>query len=228
MGNNDIITYQEEAILMLEDKGAWELIEDSRYEPIIEALRKGPMTVKDLETEYNKIVAMKIDKMPLDSKEKRELKQKTKRKGKTLYKYLDLLEKSNIIVQVGKRIKMGQTASETLYGRTAKLFFKVDKCKRASNTDEFKKSLPLLGKIISLEIGEKNFSIDCLANFINNLYSLLNDERERIFNKYSNEITQIASDIYYNELTAVVQGFDFYLLLHHAPNLIKELEKCFK
>ncbi len=228
MAYNDLITYTEKAFLLLEDIDAWELIEDPRYLPIIQALRRGPMTVKDLEREYNRIVAKKIDDMPLDFKEKKELKQKTKRKGKTLYKYLDLLERSNLIVQAGKRVKMGQTASETLYGRSAKLFFKIDKNKRICKTEDFIESLPILGKIISLERGVENYSVECLTNFIYNIFDLLINEKERIFNKYSNEITQQASDIYYDELSAVIQGIDFYLLIQHAPKLKIELEKCFK
>ena len=149
--HNDIITYKEEAILMVDDKAAWDLILDVRYQPIIEALRKGPMTVKDLEMKYNQIVAKKIDEMPLDAKEKKELKQKTRRKGKTLYKYLDSLEKMGLVVQAGKRVKMGQTASETLYGRSAKLFIKSDEKKEELYTKEIKKALPVLGRIISLE-----------------------------------------------------------------------------
>jgi hypothetical protein len=228
MEYNDIITFEEKAFLLLEDDAAWELIEDSRYQPIIQALRVGPMTVKELEIAYNQIVAEKIDEMPLDSKEKKALKEKTKRKGKTLYKYLDKLEKKGIVVQAGKRVKMGQTASETLYGRSAKLFIKDDKHKIALVTAEIKKTLPLLSKIISLERDEKKLSDACLAEFLNKLIAILSTERDRILNQYSDEITQLATDLYYNELQTVLQGLDFYLLIQHAPELMKELEKCFK
>ncbi|NHK31003.1 MAG: hypothetical protein FK730_06600 [Asgard group archaeon] len=226
MEYNDIITYNVEAILLVDDE-AWNLIVDSRYHPIIEALRKGPLTVKDLEKEYNNIVAKKIDEMPLDQKEKKELKEKTRRKGKTLYKYLYSLEKKGLVVQAGKRVKMGQTASETLYGRPAKLFLKIDKHEELQ-TEKIKKYIPVLGKIICLERNKKDFSKDCLANFLKKTYSLLSKEKKQIFIKHSNEISQIASDIYYDELSLVLIGLEFYLLLQYAPELMKDLEKCFK
>lgn len=223
-----MITYEEEAVMLLEDKESWEILEDSRYDAIFIVLRKGPMTVRDLEREYNLFVAKKIDKMPLEQKEKKELKEKTKRKGKTLYKYLDILEKKGLIKQVGKRVKMGQTASETIYGRSAKLYLMSDKQKIELKRDEVTRIMPVLSKIVSLDKKEPKVSVECFTEFMGKVYSLLQDERQRVFSEFSEEITDIASDIHYNELNMVVQGLDFYFLITHAAELRKELEKCFK
>ncbi|MBK5111994.1 MAG: hypothetical protein KGD59_03765 [Candidatus Heimdallarchaeota archaeon] len=228
MDYQDIITFEEEAVMLLEDKEAWALIEDPRYEAIIIVLRKGPMTVKDLETAYNLHVAKKIDKMPLETKEKNELKEKTKRKGKTLYKYLDVLEKKGLIKQVGKRVKMGQTASETIYGRSAKLYLMCDKHKIELKKDEVSRIMPVLGKIVSLEKKEPKVSVECFTKFMGKVYSLLQNERQRVFNEFSEEIREISSNIHYDELNLVVHGLDFYFLITHAAELRKELEKCFK
>ncbi|MCG3254041.1 MAG: hypothetical protein KAX09_09325 [Candidatus Heimdallarchaeota archaeon] len=228
MDYQDIITYEEEAIMLLYDKESWEILEDPRYDAIFIVLRKGPMTVRDLEREYNLFVAKKIDKMPLEQKEKKELKEKTKRKGKTLYKYLDILEKKGLIKQVGKRVKMGQTASETIYGRSAKLYLMSDKQKIELKRDEVTRIMLVLSKIVSLDKKEPKVSVECFTEFMGKVYSLLQDERQRVFSEFSEEITDIASDIHYNELNMVVQGLDFYILITHAAELRKELEKCFK
>jgi len=228
MDYQDFINYEEEAIFLIDDEESWELLEDPRYNPIIVVLRKGPMTVKDLEQAYNQYVANEIDKMPLETKEKKELKEKTKRKGKTLYKYLDQLERKGLVKQVGKRVKMEQTASETLYGRIAKLYLLSDKHKVKLNTDEIKKTIPILGKIVSLEMKKSKISLDCITDFIDKIYSLLQKERERVFMEFSKEITDVATNVYYDELQLVLQGLDFYILIKHAPELQKELEKCLK
>ncbi|NHJ47642.1 MAG: hypothetical protein FK733_07635 [Asgard group archaeon] len=228
MDYNDIITYEEKAMLMISDDTTWGLFEDSRYMPIVEALRKGPMTVRDLEVEYNNIVARKIDEMPLEAKEKRELKDKTKRKGKTLYKYLDVLEKNGLVVQAGKRVRMGQTASETLYGRSAKLFLMDNKEKIKLAPEEIKKVIPVLGKLISLDNEKQSLSNECLTKFFRKILTKIITNRDQITKDYSNEITQVATEVNYNDLSTVIQLLDFYLIIKHAPELMKELEKCFR
>ncbi len=173
------------------------------------------MTVRDLEREYNLFVANKIDKMPLEPKEKMELKEKTKRKGKTLYKYLVILEKKGLIKQVGKRVKMGQTASETIYGRSAKLYLMSDKQKVELKREEVARIMPVLSKIVSLDKKEPKVSVECFTEFMDKVYSLLQDERQRVFSEFSEEITDIASDIHYNELNMVVRRTR--LLFHDNP-----------
>lgn len=224
----DFITYKEKAIEILADKKAWEIIEDPRYNPILVSLRKGPMTVRDLEVEYNKLVLQDIGKLSLAPKDKKLLIEKTKRKGKTLYKYLTLLEKNGLVVQAGKRIKMGQTATETLYGRSAKMFFLSDKEKMFDLTKDLKKILPIISKILSLETGGKEFSEECLAKFVENTFLTMNENREEIFKKYSDVITQASSEIYFDDLYLVVEVLQIYLTIKNAPELMKDLEKCMK
>ena len=48
--------YKEEVFKTINDEGTAPLFLDSRYEPIFQALRDGPLTVKDLVLKYNEIV----------------------------------------------------------------------------------------------------------------------------------------------------------------------------
>ncbi len=52
----DIITFKEEAVVVLDDPGLWDVISDPRYEPIFQALREGPMTVRVLTKKYNQLI----------------------------------------------------------------------------------------------------------------------------------------------------------------------------
>ncbi len=224
----DFVTTEEKAFEILSDKKTWEIIEDPRYEPILIALRKGPMSVKELEREYNLIIAKKIEKMPLEDEEKKEIREKAERKGKTLYKYLDILIKLGLVVHAGKRVKMGQTASETLYGRIAKVYFKSDKDFTKLRVNEIKKSIPIIAKIISMEKKAKEISEECLTKFIKECYIMLHNERKRVLSKYSEEITKTAVDAKYDELNLVNQFLDIYYLITHASELKKLLNDCIK
>ena len=224
----DYINYEEKAILILDDEDAWKLMGDSRYSPILVALRIGPLTVKDLEVEYNKLVLKGIDNLSLGSKDKKELAEKTRRKGKTLYKYLAQLEKAGLIVQAGKRIKMGQTATETLYGRTAKLFYYSDKRKLSKLTESVKKIIPVLGRILSLDMGGKEISDECLLKFIDDTFHTTDNQLNEIFTKYSDVITEASSEIYFDDLYILVETIQIYMSIKNAPELMKQLEKCVK
>ncbi|MHA1187481.1 MAG: hypothetical protein ACTSSK_11520 [Candidatus Heimdallarchaeota archaeon] len=228
MDHQDFITYDQKAIVLLDDQKAWDIMADSRYEPILVALRKGPLTVRDLEIEYNKLVLKKIDSLSLESKDKKELIEKTKRKGKTLYKYLAILENAGLIVQAGKRIKMGQTASETLYGRTAKLFFYSDKGNEKFKTLDIKKIMPIISKILSLETGGKEVSDECLEKFVEEIILTIKDNQEEIFEKYSDVITQASTEIYFEDLSLLVEFLNIYMTIKNAPKFSKQLEKCMK
>ncbi len=226
--HQDFITYEEKAIVLLDDQKAWDIIADSRYEPILVALRKGPLTVRDLEIEYNKLVLKNIESLSLGTKDKKELIEKTKRKGKTLYKYLALLENTGLVVQAGKRIKMGQTASETLYGRTAKLFFYSDKSNEKFMTLDFKKVMPVVSKIISLETGGKEISDECLEKFVRDIFLTIKENRDEIIDKYSEIITEASSEIYFDDLSLMVEILHMYMTIKNAPELSKKLEECLK
>jgi len=224
----DFITYEEKAIVLLDDESSWDIMADSRYEPILVALRNGPLTVRDLEIEYNKLVLKNIDALSLQPKDKKELIEKTKRKGKTLYKYLTLLENAGLVVQAGKRIKMGQTATETLYGRTAKLFFHSAKGNEKLQALDIKKTLPIISKIISLETGGKEISEECLEKFVRDIFMTIKENHDEIITKYSDIITQASSEIYYDDLYLVVEILHMYMTVKNAPKFSKQLEKCMK
>ena len=224
----DLITSEEKAFEIISSREIWEVIEDSRYNPILVALRKGPMSVKELENQYNSIVVKRIEEMPLDAKEKKEFRKKAERKGKTLYKYLDILQKHGLVIPVGKRVKMGQTASETLFGRTAKVFFRSDKQLTKLKENELKKSIPVIAKIISMEKNAKEISENCLAKFIEKCFLLLHHERKRVLNKYSEEITNAASDASYEDLNLVIYAIEIYNYITHSNELNDLLDDCMK
>ena len=222
----DFITYEEKAIMLVPEKHM-ELIEKPRYQPLFVALRKGPMTVKDLLKEYNQVVANEVEKMDLETKEKAKLKEKMKRKSKSIYKYLDFFEKKKLIIQVGKRIKMGQTATETLFGRAAKIFL-VEGYTTSLIKGESVKNLNILSDILCLELKEKDISIQCLAKALKKIFTTIQSENNRIFRTYSEEITKNATNASYEELKKLVNEMEILSAIIHARDFEKELNECFE
>ncbi|MHA2250914.1 MAG: winged helix-turn-helix domain-containing protein [Candidatus Kariarchaeaceae archaeon] len=100
----DIINYEPQLLKAIHDDEISKIISDSIYAPIITILRKGPMTVKEIEEAYNRVAdAPKSDK--------------------TIYRYLKELEKAELVVPAGQRVVLGKTATETLFSRTARAFY---------------------------------------------------------------------------------------------------------
>lgn len=226
MEYQDVITYKEEAVKIIDEED-WSVFEDSRYTPIILALRKGPMTVKELEDKYNKIIEQQIEKMSLDNEERKELNEKMTRKGKTLYKYLDILMKNGLIIEAGKRVKSGQTATETLYGRTAKLFVLARKSKNKKSFKS-KEALDVVGSILCKENNKENIDINCLKNVI---FKILESNHQAIvnyFSKYSQELSEVSPKISFEELNEIAWIFEIFHLISTSEEFKEELQKCFK
>jgi len=221
----DVITYQEDTVKVITTEQK-ESYSDDRLLTIIVALRKGPMTVRDLEEEYNKIIEKQIDKMDLTKKEKQELIEKSKRKGKTLYKYLDLLMKNGLVVEAGRRIRPGQTATETLYGRTAKLF--VFGGSEKFTQFETNEVWEVIGKIICKERKKSNVDIECFIQKLRTIHKYIQDARVETFTKYSIELSEISTKISHESLANIAMILEIFYIIDSTSKFEKELDECFK
>ncbi|MCG3226315.1 MAG: hypothetical protein H7645_05290 [Candidatus Heimdallarchaeota archaeon] len=230
----DIITFKEEAVVVLDDPGLWDVISDPRYEPIFQALREGPMTVRVLTKKYNQLIYDFIEGLELSLKEKKQRKEELKRVEKTIYKYLNFLQKKKLIVKAGKRIQVDekgritQAASENLYGRTAKLFFFIGKDMDLKELPEFKQTVPIVGKILSLTNDLPEPSEKCLSKVLIKILAKLSNERKEIFEKYSEELAEVSKDASYDILKNVITILDVLYSILNASEYEEELKSCFK
>ena len=99
----DFITFQPEVVKFI-SMDTYKVIE--KYYPIVKALRKRSMTVKEIHNLYT------------DSES-----QKHTLTIKTIYRYLEKLEDEEIVVVSGHRETKGSRQVEKLYSRTASIFF---------------------------------------------------------------------------------------------------------
>lgn len=217
--------YEEETVKIIKNSEEFHLLEDSRLEPIIIALRKKPLTIRELEEKYNEIVKDKVDKMDLSQKQKEILQNKLERKSKTLYKYINILEENGFVIQAGKRIVENQTATETMYGRTAKLFLFQGELEDWGSKEDTQAALDLLSKLLGLLNNKSNPSTSYLGDFFEKIESKINGEVEELITKFSKELPQIAEKTDYSQLTIVLYGLKTILLLKNYLNFEDELKK---
>ena len=120
MGFQDVIDedFIQKGIGVIEDKEQISHLKDNTYSPIINALTKGPMTVKELTENYNKIVKKRALKLDIP----KAVFEKMKRTEKSIYRYVNDLISVGLVDLAGRRVVIDKTASENLYGRTAKVF----------------------------------------------------------------------------------------------------------
>jgi DNA-binding transcriptional ArsR family regulator len=118
--SQDAITQKQELFMEITDETVLSMFKDENLMKILTFLRSTPhMTVKEFETAFEESGEGKSDK--------------------SIYRYLKKLEKGNLIIQSGKRVftdKEKRLRTETLYMRTAKIFFPKWKSKKKLSEDE--------------------------------------------------------------------------------------------
>ena len=224
----DVITYKQEVVEVLKDKELTTLFEDQNYAPILIALRKGPMTISELVPRYNQIVAQEVADRKLPAKETIAEIERLERKDKTLYRYVKFLVEKGVVVEAGKRVKMGQTATETLFCRSAKIFFTADKIKDWGTYPTYKKMLPKIAKMLSLAMGIQEIPLECLTKIMNKINNCYDVEALEVFQKYNEEIAELVKDSSFEEIDWMLDNLSTLLLIMRGTQFEKELRECCK
>ena len=230
----DIITFKEEAVKIISDQRLWNIIEDSRYEPIFHVLREKPMTVKDLTRKYNQHIYDFIEDLDLITKEKKKRLEELRRVEKTIYKYLNYLQKEKLIVKAGKRIQVDeqgqitQAASENLYGRTAKLYLFSPKDLEMKEKKDDHITVPILSIMLSLMHDLPKPSEKCLSEVMTKIFKKISSDRQELFEKYSEELADVSKDASYEIMRNVIRTLDVLNTIIKPSEFREELMKCFK
>ena len=150
--SHDAITFTPDRVKIIREKDEIKTLYDPNHGPIIRALRKGPMTVRELEEAYKK-----------EAKTKEDLEAKT---DKTIYRYLKDLKKANLVVEAGKRVKIGKTATESLFSRTAEAFVVHDIDDEHWGCDEGQALCKTVGLMLGKSLGAKSLDEKCMQQFM--------------------------------------------------------------
>ena len=210
---------------IIKDVERYQMLEEPNLEPIIVALREGPKTVNELEIEYNDYVKEKIQKMNLTNREEEVLEKKMFRQAKTLYKYIKVLKENGFIVEAGKRFTANQRAAETLYGRTAKLFFLIRGKELWIDPDSVNPSLEFLSRFLGMINQSKNPNVKSLKKFLNSVETKLNQDLTMLFTLYSDEIAAISEEITYEDLRFFIHGLNLILIMKNYPEFEEKMKR---
>jgi len=108
MESQDVITFRQIPVKIINDEKTLEFFKDPNLKLVVSFLKKGPMTINDLERLFKNKGNEKSDK--------------------SIYRYLHKLIQAKIVAKAGKRVTStdeDNLASETLYTRSAKAFITV-------------------------------------------------------------------------------------------------------
>lgn len=208
----DAITYSQPLLKEITDDEIIQLFKDKNISPVIEFLRthKGPMTVTELEEAFKIIGEEKSDK--------------------TIYRYLKRLEEAGLVIQAGKRVFPSEkkVKTQTLYMRSAKVFYIVKPEEEEEACPEEKKMIEAIGILFGKHMNAKLNSVDCLEKFLIKFKTQLSSSPRAIIQNAEEEITDLLEDLDFECSKSLIETISLLSLLIDKTDWQKELVNCFE
>jgi hypothetical protein len=211
----DAITYTQDLIKEISDSNTIKLFEDKNLMLVLKFLRtKNCMTVKDLEDSFAEVGEKKSDK--------------------SIYRYLKKLEEGDLVVPAGKRVFPGakkKIATQTLYMRTAKIFFPIKTPETGASEEEqrqHRKKVEVVGTLISNHFQSKLKSADCLDKLITKISSEKTRLSQKLFQEADTVIASMISELEWNCIVSVLETIGLLVLFDGETDWQKELANCFE
>ncbi len=149
-----------------------------------------------------------------------------KKSDKTIYRYVNELTQSGLLIKAGQRVITGKTATETLYTRKAKIFLLRQQEHDTWQCTDCKATLSKVGALIGLSKNMDPPSVDDLANLMSNVDVFHEDEQIRLFEQYEKEVLEIIKDCSFKETSHILSTFKTVYLLLNYKEFENELKKC--
>ena len=210
----DVITFKPERIKILRDSKVLKTLYDMNHYPIISVLRKGPMTVKEIEDAYAK-----------EAHKNEELEAKS---DKTIYRYLKVLEKANLVVPAGQRVVLGKTATETLFSRTAEVFLAHDTEKDHWQTEKGKTMAKTLAIMLAKSFGNRKPNLACVQKFMGEYDKESMELITSMIETADDELLDEFTSVEWKAKNKVLMYLGFLTVVLNKPELLAKLQKCFK
>ncbi|MFW9830968.1 MAG: hypothetical protein ACFFD8_04275 [Candidatus Thorarchaeota archaeon] len=214
MEYQDVITFKPERIKVIYDKKINQILYDPNHSPIIRALRKGPMTVREIEEAYSK-----------EAKNSDELEAKS---DKTIYRYLKVLEKANLVVPAGQRVVIGKTATETLFSRTAEVFMSGQTEAEYWSCESGKDLVEKMARMLSRMLNDRKANVDCIIKFMNEFDILGNKSIVGLVEEADEEMIDLITSIDWAYKDKILNYVSMFGVALKNPEIFKKLETCFK
>ena len=207
MESQDVVTYKQKVIRVITEEEIGKIFQDENLLLVLKFLRKGPMTIGDIEKAFKKIRMIKSEK--------------------TIYRYLYKLVQAGLVVKAGKRVTSSEDDSlstQTLYSRTAKVFFEnYSKEEKAISEVKRNKNLHNVGRLLIGQLFDNKGSQECfhdLAQKINDLRRALTIE---LFENASEEALELITDLDWKGINYLFE-YVGWIAVSQKIDLNKELE----
>ncbi|MHA1515580.1 MAG: hypothetical protein ACTSUP_00195 [Candidatus Heimdallarchaeaceae archaeon] len=229
MKTQDVIDpdFKQQPVMLIKDEKKLQLMSNPVYHPIFMSLREGYKSVKEIEEAYTSFIEKQARKKGAKSKrEIKELVEKQKRSGKSLYRYIQHMIDADFVVTIGKRVAIDKPMTEKLFARTAKFFFADTFYEKMLCKDSkcIESMTQLLGLIYDVPEPSKNV----LEEFT----GLMEDSLEKIssilFGEKSEEFVQIVENLSLGEITSILQMLGIIELVTKSKNYSKLLQSIEK
>lgn len=210
MDSQDVITYTQKIVKVIEDDETTKVIQDENLFPVLKYLQKGPMTIMDLVAFFKKIGEEKSDK--------------------TIYRYLHTLIKAKLVAKAGKRIisiTENELKSETLYMRTAKAFIFPESLKHDPNVPE-KGFCPVFDAarlLLKPVLDGKALDSDCFQKLVFRIDQERDDMLVELFENIDDSSIREINELKWRELEYCL-NYSSWAAIAAKINLKKEFANC--
>ena len=225
MGHKDILdeNFVQEEVRVIRDPILVKIFYDESYAPIFWVLRAGPMTVKEIEIEYNKAVMREGKERGLSEKQLKEL--KLERSDKSIYRYIKELTKNGLVAPVGHRVVLGKTATEILYARTSKIFHLKTQEDDSWRCNICMKHLTKASQLLALSKDIKPPKPEDLAEIMALIESDSETEVFRVLEDENEKVQQIFSDVTFKDSDRILYVFRILYLALNAGKYEEKVQK---
>lgn len=206
----DVITYKQKIIQNITDKEVAHYFYDNDYGILLQFLRTGPKTIKDIEDEYKRQGNVKSDK--------------------TIYRYIKTLQENELVVEAGKRIftdEEHRNKSLSIYMRTAKVF--IDDTKDMGADEKKKKEVRKIAEAYKLLMDaleeEHDFTVDSIEEIIRKVSIEGQELAVDLMDKADEEIFELLKDYSFAGVNDFLLNLQWFIMLHKS-DLKSKLTKC--
>ncbi|MFX0094394.1 MAG: hypothetical protein ACFFBD_21840 [Candidatus Hodarchaeota archaeon] len=199
--SHDILNYIPDLLKEI-DNTKMKILGDSKYAPLTLALKKGPMTIKQLNKSYAEITG-------------------ATKSEKTLYRYLKTLIDNELVVSAGQRVVVGRRVNETLYALAARIFYSSDEYRFECNQKEKNMLVFLLRDCL----GIRTASSDTMEH----VFSSWRKNRKETIRKLAtiiecNELKQLTSEINPEQASGLIDDVAFLAWLFSQSGISVQSE----
>lgn len=204
----DAISVKQQFVKVLRGKET-EVWTNEKLVPVIKILQQGPMTLNEISAAYRRKGEKKSDI--------------------TLYRYLNTLEKLKLVVPGGKRVSVdenGQLKSQTLYVRTAKLFFKGD-FPNLEKHDKADVIVKATGLILGQMIKDKTASEEAILTLIEEIENRRIALIEELVKTTGDQLLELLAEVEWKDIDSLIHRVG-WLALILEEKWLKIILECFQ